>query len=87
MEKKVFEIGKRYFMTSLCDHDCKWIFEVVARTAATVTVKQVREDGTLHNAFTKLRIDGRYFEQYGEETVKPLGSYSMCPVLNARRAA
>lgn len=88
MKQFIFETGKRYYMTSACDHDCRWTYEVVKRTASTVTLQAVRHDGTMSAEAPKTcRIDRRYFEHTGEETVKPLGSYSMAPVLSARRAA
>ena len=35
---KKFEIGKYYSMTSACDHNCTWTYQVVARTAKTITI-------------------------------------------------
>lgn len=32
-----FEIGKKYFDTSACDHNCVFVIEITKRTAKTVT--------------------------------------------------
>ena len=37
---KQFEIGKHYYMRSVCDHECVWKYEVVARTSKQVTLKE-----------------------------------------------
>lgn len=72
MEK--FETGKTYSMRSACDHECVWKYTVKARTAQTVTL--VDEKGKE----IKCRIS-----LCGEEMVRPLGKYSMCPILRASR--
>lgn len=72
-----FEIGKTYSMKSPCDHNCEWIYKVIARTACTVTL--VDEFGKE----IKCRISKYAIEMYNEETVYPLGKYSMCPSLTA----
>ena len=72
-----FEAGRKYSMRSTCDHECVWTYTVKARTAQTVTL--VDEKGKE----TKCRISccGTI-----EEMVRPLGKYSMCPILRASRA-
>lgn len=72
-----FEIGKKYFMFSVCDQDCKWFYTVTARTASTITLQD--EDGKTKRC--------RVSDFMGEESCKPLGSYSMAPVLRANRLA
>lgn len=73
---KKFEIGKTYSMRSACDHDCVWTYTVTDRTEATITIT----DG---KATKKCRIVKNLSEWRGAETVRPLGSYSMCPLLSA----
>lgn len=74
---KNFEINKTYECRSACDHDCVWRYTVIARTAATITVKDE------YNTVKKLRINKESSERRNRETVYPLGRYSMCPVLSA----
>ena len=71
-----FETGKTYTMRSACDHDCVWAYTVKTRTAQTVTL--VDEKGKE----LKCRISCC---STLEEMVRPLGKYSMCPVLRASR--
>ena len=73
-----FEIGKTYNMRSACDHNCIWSYTVIARTACTITLKD--NDS---NKVSKCRVSKLYSEMNGCETVLPLGSYSMAPVLSA----
>lgn len=73
---KKFEIGKQYSMTSVCDHDCVWTYTVTARTASTITITDGRETKTC-------RIVKDLSEYREAETVRPLGKYSMCPLLTA----
>lgn len=70
-----FEVGKVYSMRSVCDQNCIWSYEVIARTAKMVTLKQ--KDKYEH--IQKCRIS----EWGNSEICKPLGSYSMCPILSA----
>ena len=73
---KRFEVGKRYSVRSICDHDCVWSYEVVARTEATVTIKDVDDDSVKRCRVIISKLDGNEF-------IRPLGKYSMCPVLRA----
>ena len=73
---KKFEIGKTYTMRSACDHECIWSYTVTERTAQTVTLT----DGKKTKTF---RIVKQLSEYRGAETVRPLGQYSMCPLLSA----
>lgn len=75
---KKFEVGKTYSMRSLCDHECIWTYKVIARTACTVTLEDVDT-----KRVRKCRISKLYTERNNEETVLPLGNYSMAPILNA----
>lgn len=69
-----FIVGRTYSVRSICDYDCVFRFEVVARTEKTVTLsshgKQVRR---------KVRTVN------GAEACDPHGRYSMSPVLSAER--
>ncbi len=71
-----FQIGKTYATRSICDHDCIFSHEILARTAKTVTIK-------VHG-----KIVRRGLSSYqGVEQFKPYGNYSMCAVLQADREA
>lgn len=74
-----FEIGNIYIMHSPCCHDCTWSYEVVKRTASTVTLRSER--GELKTC----RINRQVSEWNHAETVHPLGRYSMAPSLSADR--
>lgn len=52
-----FEIGKKYFTTSACDHNCVFVVEIVKRTAKTVTF---RRDGQERRAKIYTDHDGEY---------------------------
>jgi hypothetical protein len=64
-----FQAGKTYTTRSACDHDCVIRVTVASRTAKTIKTE----------AGKTLRI-GVY---QGVEFVKPWGSYSMAPIVNA----
>lgn len=72
-----FEVGKKYYMTSACDHNCTWVYEVVRRTAKTV----ILTGGTDMDAPSRFRIS----IWNDVECVSPLGTYSMSPSLEANR--
>jgi hypothetical protein len=67
-----FETGKTYSTRSICDHNCIFKVTVLSRTAKTITT-----DRGLH----------RITISENAETVKPWGSYSMCPVISATDTA
>jgi len=71
---KKFQADKTYFMRSICDSECIWKITVTCRTAKTVTLKGAGLQGV-----KRCRIS----EWEGVEQCKPLGSYSMAPVLSA----
>ena len=66
-----FEIGKKYFTTSACDHNCVFVVEIVKRTAKTVTF---RRDGQKRRAKIYTDHDGEYISPE---------RYSMAPVFRA----
>lgn len=73
-----FEVGKKYITRSICDHDCIWEFDIVARTAQTVTIMDT------HNyEVSKCRINKQVSEWAGCESIFPFGRYSMAPILRA----
>lgn len=74
---KKFEVGKEYSMRSACDHECVWTYEVIKRTESTITIK----DGFGKVKTCRIMKDSeKYFKA---EAVKPLGTYSMNPILVA----
>ncbi len=72
-----FEAGRNYYMTSVCDHNCRWEYNVTRRTAKSVWLVQVG------SAKAPRRFGIKTF--MGEELVYPLGSYSMSPILGAEK--
>ena len=68
-----FEIGKKYFCTSACDHNCVFTVEITKRTAKTVTFLR---DGKERRA--KIHTDNQ-----GEYIIPD--RYSMAPVFRACR--
>lgn len=71
-----FIIGNTYSVRSICNHDCVWTYKVISRTASTITVTDGKE-------VKKLRIIKGLSGMDGREIVRPLGNYSMCPLLRA----
>lgn len=72
-----FETGKTYTHGWPGDGDLFTSWTVTKRTAQTITITDGRETKSC-------RILKDYSEMDGSETVKPFGSYSMCPILRAR---
>jgi len=72
MSATKFEAGKTYSTRSIVDYDTVMSFEIVSRTAKTVTFK----------ARGKLKRRG-IFLYAGVEQFKPHGSYSMCAIVGA----
>lgn len=64
-----FEVGSTYSTRSICDSECIVSLTVAKRTAKTITTK----------AGKVLRITS----YNGVEQVKPWGSYSMAPIIDA----
>ena len=81
-EMKRFEVGKRYMMRSACDHGCVWLYAVVSRTASTVVLQQLRM-GKPYGEQARFRISKKLTEYRNTESLMPLGSYSMAPILSA----
>jgi len=73
-----FEAGTTYKCRSVCDHNCIWTYQVNRRTAKSVWLKE------LINANQHIESKRFLIKEYdGAEYVKPLGSYSMAPILRA----
>ncbi len=71
-----FQVGKTYECRSFCDYECVFQFHIVKRTAKTLT----------------LEYNGRQFKRgvytwEGNERCRPLGSYSMSPIICAEKGA
>ncbi|MBR5354664.1 MAG: hypothetical protein IK122_00870 [Alphaproteobacteria bacterium] len=73
-----FEVGKKYTHGWIGDSELFTTWEVIARTAKTITIKHGDE-------IRKRRINKWYAEHYNVEAVLPYGEYSMCPVLTAAK--
>ena len=71
-----FQVGKTYQTRSACDYDCIFSFEVLARTPKQITISQ-------HGRTFKRGV----YTYDGIEHCKPLGTYSMCPVISADKDA
>lgn len=69
---KHFEVGKSYSTRSVCDHNCIITVRVAARSAHFITTTEGK----------RLKVTVSRYD--GAETVKPWGSFSMCPVLSAK---
>jgi len=69
-----FEVGKTYCSRSICDYDTIFRYDVIARTAKQLTLRE-------HGKVFKRGI----FVRDGVECCKPAGTYSMCPVIRADR--
>jgi hypothetical protein len=67
-----FEVGESYASRSLADYDTVYIFTIVARTDKTIST-------TVRGELVKSGI--RVYDN--QETFKPFGTYSMCPVIYA----
>lgn len=83
---KQFEVGHRYYMRSIGDHDCIWSYEVIARTKATITLRPFEAHGLAalgRDGDRTYRIIKKVSEYRQAESVYPLGQYSMCPILSA----
>ena len=76
-----FVVGKTYAVSSVYDHNCKWYFTIIARTAKTVTI--ACDDFPISKGGKVSRINADYTAHRNAETVFPFGRYSMCPILSA----
>lgn len=67
-----FEAGKTYATRSICDHDAIIEISVATRTAKTLTTREGKRLGIGSHE--------------GVEQVRPLGHYSMAPLVRANGA-
>lgn len=72
-----FVTGRTYECRSICDYDCVWSYEVVKRTASTITIRDT------HSGEVSTKRVLKCSERFGVEMLEPLGHYSMCPTLSA----
>jgi len=72
-----FEQGKSYECRSICDHNCKWIFKIIRRTAKSLWIKNTHTGETVRKAIT--------INWEGSEQIFPLGRYSMAPTLTPEK--
>ena len=73
----MFEPGKTYSTRSLCDHECIYRVRIIKRTAATITADL---EGCGGRGLKTFRV---HRDHEGDECFRPLGSYSMAPVIRA----
>lgn len=71
-----FETGKTYSTRSICDSECIFSFEILARTEKTVTVD-------VHGK----RVRRGLFLYDGVECFMPFGRYSMAATIRASKGA
>ena len=67
-----FVVGRSYATRSVCDYNTIITINILRRTAKTVRAVTAFGEKTL-----------RISEYCNEETVRPWGSYSMCPIVGA----
>jgi len=70
-----FESGTTYYTRSICDHNCIFDITVLSRTAKTIKINDPHDKSSIKT----LRIS----DYDGVEQVKPMGNYSMCPIIGA----
>ena len=79
-----FEVGRKYYCISLCDHECIWRYEITHRTNKMITIKDFHEKGEKLQTYEERRLK-IHISNDDVEYCYPLGKYSMCPVLCADR--
>ncbi len=76
METIQFETGKTYQARSVGDYNCIFEFVVISRTAKSIVI-----NGSVNTKNKRCMI--KIYD--GQETVFPLGRYSMAPILTASK--
>lgn len=71
-----FKLNTLYVAYSPCNTDCRWIYNIIKRTAKTVTIC-----GDFVGGVKQKRLKIKVIN--GVECVEPLGTYSMAPTLFA----
>lgn len=79
---KEFEVGKTYQMRSACDYDCVWTYKVVARNIKTIYIQQIKSNGEKCKV-QYFRVIKSLTVYRKAESIRPLGKFSMAPVLSA----
>lgn len=74
--RRTFLVGASYSTRSICDYDCIFSITILSRTDKTVTVAKS------HGKVKRCKITTW---EDGIETIKPWGSYSMCPIITAEK--
>jgi len=80
-----FQLNITYKNNFICNSDSWFYFKVLKRTEKSVWIQQMNADGTIRSCEKLLR---KKIDIYNDiENCKPMGSYSMNPILSADRAA
>jgi hypothetical protein len=82
---KRFEVGKRYWAFSPCDQSCTWEYEVIKRTDKMITLLPIEDDRIPAESRERIKRVKILTDDAEEEWARPLGKYSMCPMLRAGR--
>jgi hypothetical protein len=72
-KSNAFIVGNTYECHSACDHNCIFTFKVIKRTAKFVTVEDAH--GRVKRAGITVWDD--------VETARPMGTFSMAPIIRA----
>lgn len=73
---KKFEVGKTYTHGWIGDSSLETTWEVIKRTAQTITIRHCKEVKTC-------KVIKNLSEWEDMECIRPYGNYSMCPILRA----
>lgn len=74
MSTNAFQVGKTYAARSACNYDCIWRFTVTKRTFNFITLEEESGDVKRVKVFA---------DTGGVEWAKPLGTFSMNPIIRA----
>lgn len=72
-----FEVGKKYTHNWIGDSNLFTTWEVLSRTAQTITMTNGKDVKTC-------KVIKALSEMRDAESVYPFGKYSMCPILSAK---
>ena len=75
MSVRAFQVGKTYTTRSMADYECIFSFTILSRTSQFVTTEV---HGRKVNRKVTVRDDVEQF--------KPLGNYSMAPIIKADKS-
>jgi hypothetical protein len=71
-----FEVGECYECRSICDHEYKGLFRVIARSDKTIIISDGKKNRVC-------RICENLSKMRNAESVLPLGQYVFAPILSA----